>query len=92
MIDVLLVTQPECHFCAHADQVLRRVGRDYPLQVRHISLDSDLGQSLATRHGVLFAPGVLVEDEFLSYGRLSERLLRRRLDRLCAEHPPAAQP
>jgi hypothetical protein len=92
MIDVLLLTQPDCHFCGHAQEVLRRVGQDYPLRVRRVGLDSDLGQTLATRHGVMFAPGVLVEGEFLSYGRLSERLLRRRLNRLRAEPPRATQP
>lgn len=86
MIDVLLLTQPDCHFCQRAEEVLRRVGQDHPLRVRRIGLDSDLGQTLAARHGVLFAPAVLVEGEFLSYGRLSERLLRRRLDRPPAEH------
>lgn len=92
MIDVLLLTQPGCHFCEHAQEVLDRVAQDYPLRVRHTSLDTDLGQTLAARHGVLFAPAVLVEGEFLSYGRLSERLLRRRLNRVRTEHPQATQP
>jgi hypothetical protein len=36
---------------------------------------------------VLFAPGVLVDGAPFSYGRLSERKLRRTLDKHLQEHP-----
>jgi hypothetical protein len=85
---VTVLTQSDCRFCAHADTVLARVGRDYPLTVRHIPLDSDEGRALAARHGVLFAPGVLLDGALVSYGRLSERRLRRQLSR----HQPEQHP
>ncbi len=81
MIDIVVLSQPDCHFCGHAEDVLARVGRDYSLAVRHISLDSEQGQALATGHGVLFAPGILLDGQLLSYGRLSERRLRHYLRR-----------
>ncbi|MGI8814138.1 MAG: hypothetical protein ACR2G2_02270 [Pseudonocardia sp.] len=81
MIDVVVLSQPDCHFCEFAEEVLARVGRDYPLAVRHISLASEQGQALATGHGVLFAPGILLDGQLLSYGRLSERRLRHHLRR-----------
>jgi hypothetical protein len=61
--------------------VLARVTRDYPLTVRHVALASEEGRALAEHHRVLFAPGVLLDGELVSYGRLSERRLRRELDR-----------
>jgi hypothetical protein len=81
MIDVVVLSQSDCHFCDLAEQVLQRVARDYPLAVRHIALASQEGQALAARHGVMFAPGILLEGRLFSFGRPSERRLRRHLDR-----------
>lgn len=80
MIDISLLTRSDCRYCAHAAEVLARVGRDHPLTVTRIALDSERGAALAVRHGVLFAPGILLDGEMFSYGRLSERRLRRHLD------------
>jgi len=79
MIDIVVLSQPDCPFCDLAEQVLQRVARDYPLAVRHIALTSEEGQALAARHGVLFAPGILLDGQLISYGRPSERRLRRHL-------------
>lgn len=78
-VEVTLLTQSACGFCDQAKQVLGRVGRDHPLRVTEVSLASDDGQRLAARAGVLFAPGVLLDGEPFSFGRLSERKLRRTL-------------
>jgi glutaredoxin len=77
--EVTLLTKNPCTYCDHAKQVLHRVGRDYPLRITEIALDTDMGQVLARRAGVMFAPGVLLDGEAFSYGRLSERKLRRTL-------------
>ena len=81
VIEVTVLTQPDCAFCEHAAAILARVSQDHPLAVRHIQLSSEEGRALTTRHGVLFAPGVLLDGQLLSYGRLSERRLRRQLAR-----------
>jgi len=80
-IEITVLTQPDCAFCERAAQVLARVSHDHPLAVRHVPLDSDEGRALAQRHGVLFAPGVFLDGQLVSYGRLSERRLRRQLAR-----------
>jgi hypothetical protein len=67
--------------CEHAKQVLARIAADHPLDVEEIALATPEGQALALRHGVLFAPGVLLNGESFAYGRLSERKLRRTLAR-----------
>jgi hypothetical protein len=64
----------------NANQVLDRLGTVYPLRVTEIDLASAEGQRLASQSGVLFAPGALAEGEPFSFGRLSERKFRRRLD------------
>lgn len=76
-IDVLLVTRPECGFCDEVKDVLHRVARDHPLRVRTLEFESDEGRALALREGALFPPLVFLDGRFLSYGRLSERRLRR---------------
>ena len=80
-VRITLLTQNDCGFCDHAKQVLDRIGTQYPLHVREIELTSEEGQTLARKAGVLFAPGVLVDGEPFSFGRLSERKLRRALDK-----------
>ena len=62
--------------------MLAQVATDYPLEVTEIDLASPQGQSLAAEAGVRFAPGVLVDGRPFSHGRLSERRLRRALQRL----------
>jgi glutaredoxin len=81
-VQVTLLTQPDCPFCELAAEILARVGHDHLLTVRQIDLDTPDGRDLAARHGVLFAPGVLLDGQTFSYGRLSERRLRRHLARL----------
>jgi thiol-disulfide isomerase/thioredoxin len=78
-VEVTLLTQDDCAFCDAAKQVLARVASEYPLHVREVDLATAEGQRLATSAGVLFAPGVLLDGEGFSYGRLSERKLRRAL-------------
>lgn len=87
MIQLTLLTQADCQFCDSATAVLARVGEDHPLTVRRVDLGSEEGRALAARHGVLFAPGVLLDGQMFSYGRLSERRLRRHLTRHYGSEP-----
>jgi hypothetical protein len=77
---ITLLTQADCALCGHAKQVIERVGRDHPVTVTEIDLGSDAGRALALAAGVLFAPGVLLDDQPFAHGRLSERKLRRALE------------
>ena len=79
-VRVTLVTAPHCGLCEHAKDVLRRVALDYDIAVRVVADQSEEGVALLTEHFVAFPPGVLVEGRLFSYGRLSERKLRRELD------------
>jgi len=89
-VQITLLTQSSCALCDHAKKVLRRVGRDYPLRITEIDLAGEEGQLLARQAGVLFAPGVLVDGESFSFGRISERKLRRTLDKRRQDRPAHA--
>lgn len=78
---VTLLTQSDCHLCEHAKVVLARVSVDFSMQVEEISLSSAPGQKLAAEAGVMFAPGILLDGKPFTFGRLSERKLRKELSR-----------
>ena len=80
-MDVTLLTQADCAFCEQAKKVLARLAGEYPLTLREVDLSSPEGRMLAQQGGVMFAPGVLVDGDLFSYGRLSERKLRKKLER-----------
>lgn len=84
---VTLLTQPQCRLCDDAKAVLDRLGEDFSLAVTTVDIGSPQGQVLAERGAVLFSPGVLLDGEAFSYGRLSERKLRRELTRRLATSP-----
>ena len=76
-IDVWILTQRDCAFCEQAKNVVGRLSHEHPLAVTEIALESVEGQALALQHGVMFAPGVFINGTLASYGRPSERRLRR---------------
>ena len=79
MTEVVLLTKDDCHFCEQAKEVLARLQSEYQLTVRELPLESVEGRELAERSGALFPPVVVVDGEPFSYGRLSERKLRKAL-------------
>ncbi len=80
-IAILLLTQDHCGFCEQAKDILDRLSHEFWLSVSTLDMASPQGQELAMKGGLLFPPGVLIDGEPFSYGRLSERKLRRELDR-----------
>lgn len=80
-VEVVVLTQPDCGYCDQAKDTLSRLGDEFDLTVREVALDSADGRRLAEGARVMFPPGVLLGGEPFSYGRLSERKLRRELRR-----------
>jgi len=78
---VLLLTQEHCGFCVQAKEILDRLAVDYGFSVSTLDLSSPEGEALAVRSGLLFPPGIVLEGELFSYGRPSERKLRREIER-----------
>lgn len=80
-ITILLLTQEHCGLCEQARDILQRLSREYWLSVSTLDMGSPEGQRLAAQGGLLFPPGILIDGEPFSYGRLSERKLRQALER-----------
>jgi glutaredoxin len=80
-IRVTLLTKPQCAFCEDAKAVLSRLADEYHIVIETVEVNSPAGELLAMRGGVLFPPGVFLDGKPFSYGRLSERRLRRELER-----------
>ncbi len=80
-MNVLLLTQENCGFCTQAKEILDRLSVEYGFSVSTLVVGSPEGQTLALRSGVLFPPGIFLDGEPFSYGRPSERKLRREIER-----------
>ncbi len=80
-MEVTLLTQENCAFCEQAKDILDRLSGEYALSVSTVDLGTPEGQALAERGGVMFPPGIFVGGEPFSYGRPSEKKLRRELDK-----------
>lgn len=80
-MNILLLTQEHCEFCKQAKELLDRLSVEYGVLVSTLDLDSPEGQALAIQSGILFPPGIFLDGEPFSYGRPSERKLRREIER-----------
>ncbi len=83
-MEVTLLTQQNCSFCDQAKEILDRLSPRYGFAITTLDLGSVGGQQLLERGGVMFPPGIFIDGEPFSYGRPSERKLRRELDRRSA--------
>ncbi len=81
VISVTLLTAEACSSCEQATDTLHRLSVDFDLHVRTVDCDEPDGQALAQTSGLAFPPGVFIDGELFCYGRLSERKLRRHLER-----------
>ena len=80
-MNILLLTQENCHFCDMAKELLDRLSQEYTFSCSTLELNSPEGQALAEENGILFPPGLFIDGEAFSYGRPSEGKLRRELKR-----------
>jgi hypothetical protein len=79
MIEVVLLTKRDCGLCDHAKEILLRVAPELRLHVREVNFETAEGSQLAFTTGSPFPPIVYLDGEPFSYGRLSERKLRKAL-------------
>ena len=80
-LKITILSKENCTFCEHAKTIVNRLMTEYPLSVEIVDLNTPEGQSLAHHAGFLFPPGIFIDDKPFSYGRLSERKLRREIER-----------
>lgn len=80
-IQVTLLTKSQCSYCEDAKHLLNLLKGEYWLSVETIDIHTPAGEAIAKRGDILFPPGVFLDGEPFSYGRVSERKLRRELER-----------
>lgn len=80
MTEIVLLTKDDCRLCDQAKATLVRLDGSYELTVREVRLESDEGTGLALQAGVPFPPVLFLDGKPFSYGRVSERKLRKALD------------
>jgi glutaredoxin len=81
MTRITVLSKPDCHFCEDAKATLARLAPELGFEVDVVDLGGQQGQQLAISSGMLFPPGILIDGMPFSSGRLSERRLRRALER-----------
>lgn len=84
MIRVTLLTRPDCRHCDDARRILDELAREYPLELTSLGINTAAGQDLATSGGLLFPPGIVIDDRPFCYGRPSVGKLRREFERLAS--------
>lgn len=83
--DARLVTSAGCHYCGHARELLDRLRAEFPMDVTEVDLASPEGAAAQRRWRAPYPPLLLIDGEFLGYGRISERKLRKMLGSRLAE-------
>lgn len=78
-VHVTVVEAEACHFCEAARETITRIADEMPLDVTYVPSRSHQGLALIQHHRATLAPLVLVEGRFVSNGRLSETLFRKRI-------------
>jgi hypothetical protein len=81
MTDVVVLTSPACHLCEDALDALAELGREFPIRVREIGMESPQGRELIRMHRPAMPPAVLLDGVLFSAGRLPRKKLRRLLER-----------
>jgi hypothetical protein len=80
-VEVVVVRSPACHLCEDATEALGELGREFPLRVRIVDMESPDGRVIVTEHRPALFPAVVIEGELFSAGRLPRKKLRRLLER-----------
>lgn len=81
-MEIVLLTREDCAFCHDAEAILGRLSTEFAITVTTVDLDTPEGRELAEQGGVMFPPGIVIDGRPFSYGRASERKLRRHLEKL----------
>jgi len=84
---VLLLSQQDCVLCNQAKELLSRLEAHYPLDVETVDFYSARGFELTKSGRMLFPPGIFLDGQPFSYGRLSERKLRREIEARLSQAP-----
>lgn len=83
MIQLTLIRPDDCDTCVDVKELLEGLKKDYPdIQVEEIDAASEKGQQLIIEHGIMQSPGILANGKFLTMGKVTEKELRKKLNKL----------
>jgi hypothetical protein len=85
-LHVVLLTRSGCSLCDQAQDLLSRLASDYPLAITTLDADESDGAALAARTGVLFTPGIVIGTDTVISGHITERPLRKAIERQLRGH------
>jgi glutaredoxin len=81
-LTVTILTAENCGFCEEAKRLLGKLAPEYGFTIELKDFNSDEGQALATEGMLMFPPGIVIDGRPFSYGRPSEKAIRRELAKL----------
>ena len=80
VVDVTIVSGPDCSACEHVKERLERLRSEFPpLRVSEVDIGSSEGTALAVRYRLGGLPGILINGRMALVGDVPESLLRERL-------------
>lgn len=83
MIQVTLIRPDGCAHCKAVKGTLEGMKSEYPdLVVEEVDMVTPEGQALVQKYRILSSPGILVNDEFFSFGGATEQQFREKFDAL----------
>lgn len=83
MLKVTLVRPKGCAHCGQVLDTLEKLKKDYQsLQVEDIDMESDTGQGIVQKYGIMASPGILINNEFFASGGATEDQLRKKFEEI----------
>lgn len=81
-IKVTLLSKKDCHHCDVAKKLFQNLQADYPIALEIVDMTSERGMTIGKDFGIFFPPGILINNKPFSYGRPSEKKIKKELNRL----------
>ena len=79
--EIVVVTSPGCHLCVSALAEIEELATEFPLNLRTVEIGSPEGADILRAHRPPAPPVFLVDGQFLGFGRLPVRKLRKLLQK-----------
>ena len=82
-MEVIFVAKADCRNCERVRQALTRVHHEYRhVEIREVDPDEPDGHSLASKHGIIMLPALIVNERLRLVGEMSEKEIRHEIERL----------
>lgn len=81
MIIITLVSPANCPNCAEVREQINGLKETYhELVIETVDSHSPAGEALVLKHGILASPGILLNDQFLGMGAISDQKIRQAIN------------